>query len=202
MRCRSAASPVALAPRAGGTHDLPQHSAPTPRRRSRDDAAASGGTRPRPPTSCASPRRVNASTVSPTYVKSRVGSTFPSATVSPARSCVTMVGMTARADCRGPYVLNGRSVATGRPKLRWNDSAILSAPILLAAYGDCPCRGCASSMGTYFALPYTSLVDVWTNRSTPASCAARSTLSVPTTFVSTLAAVASYDQGIAIRAVR
>ncbi len=43
-----------------------------------------------------------------------------------------MVGMTARADWRGPKVLNGRTVTTGTPKEQWNASAILSAPILLA----------------------------------------------------------------------
>ena len=32
----------------------------------------------------------------------------------PRRAWLTIVGMTARADCRGPYVLNGRMVATGR----------------------------------------------------------------------------------------
>ena len=45
----------------------------------------------------------------------------------------TIVGMMARADCRGPNVLKGRSVTTGRSKLRKYDSAILSAAILVAA---------------------------------------------------------------------
>ncbi len=59
-----------------------------------------------------------------------------------------IVGITARADCRGPNVLNGRTVTTGTSNESWNASAILSAPILLAEYGDCPCSGCCSSIGT------------------------------------------------------
>ncbi len=42
------------------------------------------------------------------------------------------VGMTARADWRGPYVLNGRAVTTGSSKARSKDSASLSAPIFVA----------------------------------------------------------------------
>ena len=43
-----------------------------------------------------------------------------------------IVGITARADCRGPYVLNGRAITTGRPNEWKKLSAIASAPILLA----------------------------------------------------------------------
>ena len=39
----------------------------------------------------------------------------PKRTVSPVSTCVTIVGMTARADCRGPNVLKGRTVTTGTP---------------------------------------------------------------------------------------
>ena len=38
---------------------------------------------------------------------------------SPAATWPITVGMTARIDCRGPKVLNGRSVTTGVPKLAW-----------------------------------------------------------------------------------
>ena len=41
-----------------------------------------------------------------------------------------IVGMTARADWRGPKVLNGRRTTTGSSKAAWKVSAILSAPIL------------------------------------------------------------------------
>ena len=33
----------------------------------------------------------------------------------PANACVIIVGITARADWRGPNVLNGRTVSTGTP---------------------------------------------------------------------------------------
>ena len=36
----------------------------------------------------------------------------------PAASCFMMVGMIARSDWRGPYVLNGRIIATGTPNER------------------------------------------------------------------------------------
>ena len=64
-----------------------------------------------------------------------------------------IVGITARADCRGPNVLNGRTVTTGVSNERKYDSASLSAPILLAEYGDCPCNGCFSLIGTSSAVP-------------------------------------------------
>ena len=44
-------------------------------------------------------------------------------------------------------------VATGSSKLKWKLSAILSAPILEAEYGDCPWSGCSSSIGTVRAVP-------------------------------------------------
>src|SRR5450631_2809778 len=96
-----------------------------------------------------------------------------------------IVGTTARADWRGPKVLKGRTVTTGSPYARWKDSTSLSAAILVAAYGDCACSGCFSSIGTYRAVPYTSLDEVWTTRVLPLSRAACSTFSVPQTFVCT-----------------
>ena len=91
---------------------------------------------------------MNPSTVSATYVKSRVGERWPSATVVPCSACDTIVGMTARGDWRGPYVLNGRTVVSGSAKLCWKLSASLSAAIFVAEYGDCACSGCSSSIGT------------------------------------------------------
>ena len=70
-------------------------------------------TSPCPPSSSAiaiSPRHVSS-----TNVKSRVVVRSPSRTSRiPAASCEMMVGITARADCRGPYVLNGRATTSGR----------------------------------------------------------------------------------------
>ena len=45
-------------------------------------------------------------------------------TVKPAAIWVMTVGITARADWRGPKVLNGRTTATGVSNERWKDSAI------------------------------------------------------------------------------
>ena len=59
-----------------------------------------------------------------------------------------IVGITARALCRGPNVLNGRATTTGVPNERWYESASWSAPTLVAAYGDCGCSGCSSKIGT------------------------------------------------------
>ena len=70
--------------------------------------------------------------VSSTKVRSRRGSSEPSRSTSPASACVMIVGITARADWRGPYVLNGRSTVTGRSCERWKLSISLSAPILEA----------------------------------------------------------------------
>src|SRR3712207_6893654 len=94
-----------------------------------------------------------------------------------------MVGITARADCRGPNVLNGRRITTGSSNAAWKLSAILSAPIFDAEYGDCPTSGCDSAIGAVCAVPYTSDVEVCTTRPTPAARAASSTLVVPSTFV-------------------
>jgi hypothetical protein len=49
-----------------------------------------------------------------------------------ASTWVMIVGMTARADWRGPNVLKGRTVTTGTLKAQKKLSASLSAPILLA----------------------------------------------------------------------
>src|SRR5262245_27715614 len=95
----------------------------------------------------------------------------------------------ARADCRGPYVLNGRSVTTGRSKLRKYDSASLSAAILLAEYGDWAWSGCSSVIGVNWAVPETSLVEVTISLRTCSRRQASSTLSVP------IALTATYDVG-------
>ena len=75
------------------------------------------------PTTCSAgavPTVAKAAAVSCTNRKSRVGSSAPSRiSRAPAAIWLTTVGMTARADCRGPNVLNGRSVTAGRPKLAW-----------------------------------------------------------------------------------
>ena len=73
--------------------------------------------------------------------------------LEPLASWVMICGMTARVDWRGPKVLNGRSVTTGSPKLRWYDSTSLSAATLEAAYGDWAWSGCASLIGTVRAVP-------------------------------------------------
>ena len=94
--------------------------------------------------------------------------------------------MTARADCRGPKVLNGRSVVTGVPKDSAYDSHILSAPIFDAEYGDWPRSGCV--LGDRHVLracrrPRRSRC--CTIRGVPWRRTASSTLSVPMTLVST-----------------
>src|SRR5439155_13762953 len=86
-----------------------------------------------PPAAAAAMRPL---TVSETYMKSRVVEVVPSTTWGRVSACVTIVGITARADCRGPNVLNGRATTIGTPNAQWNASASLSAPILHAEYGD------------------------------------------------------------------
>jgi len=49
---------------------------------------------------------------------SRVGASDPSFTGPPLSAWAITVGITARADWRGPKVLKGRMMATGRPKER------------------------------------------------------------------------------------
>ena len=75
--------------------------------------------------------------------------------------------MTARADWRGPYVLNGRKITTGTSNEQAHASQSLSAAILLALYGDWALRGCLSVIGRVSGVPYTSLVDACTIRLTP-----------------------------------
>src|SRR6185437_14215775 len=76
---------------------------------------------------------MNACAVSSTNEKSRVGCSAPNRIdLLPLASCPMIVGITARADCLGPYVLNGRSTATGVPNEEWNESARWSAAILVA----------------------------------------------------------------------
>ena len=71
-----------------------------------------------------------------------------------------------------------------------------------AAYGDWAWMGWLSLIGTVRAVPYVSLVEVCTSRSQPCSRTASSTLSVPTTLVSTYERGARYEYGIAISAAR
>ena len=62
---------------------------------------------------------INPLAVSLTKLKSLVGVSEPSLICSyPAKSCVIIVGMTALADCLGPYVLKGLTIVTGKLKLR------------------------------------------------------------------------------------
>ena len=120
----------------------------------------------------------------------------------PRSSWVMIVGITARADCRGPNVLNGRRTTAGSSYVQWKLSTTLSAPIFEAAYGDCDCSGWLSSIGTTTAVPYTSLVEVCTMRETPVSRAARATLRVPRTFVSKKSRGFSKEYGTATCAPR
>src|SRR2546430_415527 len=96
-----------------------------------------------------------------------------------------MVGTTARADCRGPNVLNGRRMTTGTSYVHQNASHSLSAAIFVALYGDCARKGCDSRIGMVLGVPYTSLVEVWISLAQWARRTASRTLRVPRTFVST-----------------
>src|SRR5439155_10585942 len=128
------------------------------------------------PTTCGMvPARTKPATVSLTNVKSRVGDREPRRTGPPRISCAAIVGMTARSDCRGPYVLKGRTTTTGVPNDAWYASARWSAAALEAAYGDCGRIGCSSVIGTCCAVPYTSLVEVCTTCCTSAFRLASST---------------------------
>ena len=62
---------------------------------------------------------------------------------------------------------------------------MLHTAIFVALYGDCPRSGWASVIGSTSGVPYTSLVDVWTRRRTPARRTPSRTFNVPRTFVST-----------------
>ena len=99
-------------------------------------------------------------------------------------------------------MLNGRATTTGRSKERWKLSASWSAPIFVAAYGDCAFSGCSSEIGTVWALPYTSLLDICTIRSTPPARAAWRTFSVPTTLTATYSRGWRNEYGIGITAPR
>src|SRR3712207_4955035 len=113
-----------------------------------------------------------------------------------------IVGTIAPADWCGPYVLNGRRTATGTSNVRWKLSISLSAATLLAAYGDCGSNGWSSVIGTVCAEPYTSLVDVWITRATPAASEAWATLSDPSALTSKKSRGLTYEYGIAIWAPR
>ena len=80
-------------------------------------------------------------------------------------------------------MLKGRTTVTGSSKACQCESAIMSAPILDAEYGDCGWSGCCSLIGAVRAVPYTSLVEVWTRRRTEWRRQASAMFSVPTTFV-------------------
>ena len=57
---------------------------------------------------------IKPSTVSSMKLKSLVGLSAPNSTsFAPLATCVIIDGMTARADCLGPYVLNGLTITTG-----------------------------------------------------------------------------------------
>ena len=63
------------------------------------------------------------------------------------------MGITARADWRGPNVLKGRSVGHRRVERQRVRLAILSAAIFVAEYGDWPFSGCDSVIGTVSGVP-------------------------------------------------
>src|ERR1019366_2363286 len=77
-----------------------------------------------------------------------------------------------------------------------------SAPIFDALYGDWGVSGWRSSIGTYWAVPYTSLVEVWMNFRTPLFFAAWQRFKVPLTLVSTKLSGARYEYGIGMSAPR
>ena len=64
-----------------------------------------------------------------------------------------IVGIIALSDCLGPYVLKGLAITNGKLKLLKKDDDKLSDAIFVALYGDCACKGCASSIGVYKAEP-------------------------------------------------
>ena len=81
------------------------------------------------------------------YIEPRLISLFPEAI------WVIIVGITALQLCLGPYVLNGLIIDIGVLNECQKLSAIWSAPILDAAYGDWPTKGWFSLIGTNCALP-------------------------------------------------
>ena len=98
---------------------------------------------------------MNAAAVSVTNVRSRTVVASPTMIVAQEGSsaCRMMVPMIALSLCRGPNVLNGLSRTTGTPNDLAKASAIMSAAILEAEYGDCPCKGWDSLIGIVKAMP-------------------------------------------------
>ena len=73
----------------------------------------------------------------------------------------------------------------GRPYVTAYAYASRSAPAFVAAYGLRGLSGCSSSMGACSAVPYTSLDEMRTKRSTGVSRTASRRICVPSTFVVT-----------------
>src|SRR3981081_4960150 len=103
----------------------------------------------------ASPADMNAAAVAGTNMRSRTVVASPTiiAGQEGSSACRIMVAMIALSLCRGPNVLNGLRITTGTPNDLANTSAIISAAILEAEYGDCPCSGGGSSTGIVNAVP-------------------------------------------------
>src|SRR5882672_410724 len=101
------------------------------------------------------PAAMNAAAVSVTNVRSRTVVASPTmiAGQEGSSACLIMVAMIALSLCLGPNVLNGLRITTGTPNDLANASAIISAAILEAEYGDCPCSGWDSSIGIVSAVP-------------------------------------------------
>jgi len=68
-------------------------------------------------------------------------------------ACRMMLPMIARSLWRGPNVLKGLRITAGTPNDLANASAIMSAAIFDAEYGDCPCSGWDSLIGLVSAVP-------------------------------------------------
>src|SRR5262245_10729369 len=122
-----------------------------------------------PPTARGSPASLmSASTTSPTYVKLRVCLPSPNTVIGcPASACLTKVGSTIPycPVCRGPTVLNSRTMIIGSLRSFQYASARNSSISLLQAYAQrcltvAPSTSSAPSRnGTSVLLPYTSEED-------------------------------------------
>src|SRR5437660_12008113 len=98
---------------------------------------------------------MNAAAVSVTKLKSRTVVASPTmiAGQEVSSACRMIAPMIALSLCRGPNVLNGLRITTGTPNDLAKASAIMSAAILEAEYGDCPCNGWDSLIGIVSAVP-------------------------------------------------
>ena len=79
----------------------------------------------------------------------------------------------------------GIAAWTGKPDGTGGSRRTAGSATFVAAYGDCGFRGCDSSIGTVWAVPYTSDDDTYTTRATSWRLLASSTFSVPSTFANT-----------------